>query len=473
MAEAAKKGRRVLAGLVLVPMMVSFAPSAAKNRLTEVLEEGELRVVTRHSATTYFQGPDGPGGVEYELARKFADLLGLKLKVVAAANVEGVLDTLAAGEADLAAAGLTVTEARQKRFRFTPPYQQVREQVVYRSGTPRPDDLQDMAAPIEVVAGSSHAERLRRLHSETPGMEWIENGGLDIGDLLHLVSEGVVDYAVADSNEFRLNRRYYPELRTAFNLTEPQPLAWAFPKDEDDSLYRAAVAFFERIRADGELQHVLDRYYGHIDSFDYVGMRVFQRHFRERLPTYRYLFEAAAEETGLEWQLLAAVAYQESHWDPNAVSPTGVRGLMMLTQATASQVGVADRTDPPQSIRGGARYLDHLMAKIPERIGEPDRLWLALAAYNVGFQHLEDARILTESQGGNPDRWADVKKRLPLLRKKKWYQQTDHGYARGDEAAQYVENIRTYHDILLWLTSRERLPRPEPTRALEIASPTL
>ncbi|HKJ75938.1 MAG TPA: membrane-bound lytic murein transglycosylase MltF [Gammaproteobacteria bacterium] len=473
MAEDGKKGRRALAGLVLVPLLVTYAPSSAKNRLTEVLERGELRVVTREASTTYFQGPDGPAGVEYELARRFANLLGLDLEIVVADNVDGVLDALDDGRADLAAAGLTVTDARKRRFRFTPPYQKVREQVIYRSGTPRPDGLKDMPVPIEVVAGSSHAERLQRLHLQRPGLEWVENANMDIGELLYLVSEGVVGYAVADSNEFRLSRRYYPELRAAFDLTEPKPLAWAFSREADDSLYRAAVAFFGRIKQNGDLEHLLERYYGHVRDFDYVGMRVFQRHFRKRLPRFRYLFETAAEETDLDWRLLAAVAYQESHWDPDAVSPTGVRGLMMLTRATAEQMGVEDRTDPPQSIRGGARYLHRLLEKVPERIQEPDRLWLALAAYNIGFQHLEDARILTEAQGGNPDRWADVKERLPLLRKEKWYRWTEHGYARGDEAARYVENIRTYYDILLWLTNRERPPESPPNPALQVASPTL
>lgn len=473
MAESTKKGRRVLAGLALVPLLVTYAPSSAKNHLTEVLERGELRVVTREASTTYYEGPDGAAGMEYELARRFADLLGLDLKVVVADNVTGVLEALEEGQADLAAAGLTVTDARQRRFRFTPPHQKVREQVVYRVDNPRPDGLRDLPAPLEVVARSSHAERLQRLHLKRPGLEWVANANMDIRELLQLVSEGVVGYAVADSNEFLLNRRYYPELRVAFDLTEPKPLAWAFSRNTDDSLHRAAVAFFKRLKDNGDLEHLLERYYGHVRDFDYVGMRLFQRHFRERLPRFRYLFEAAAEETGLDWRLLAAVAYQESHWNPEAVSPTGVRGLMMLTQATAQQMGVDDRTDPPQSIRGGGHYLHRLLQKIPPRIQAPDRLWLALAAYNVGFQHLEDARILTESRDADPDRWADVKEHLPLLRKEKWHRWTEHGYARGDEAAQYVENIRTYYDILLWLTTRERPPEQPPNRALQVASPTL
>lgn len=473
MAPCPKRGRRLLTGLVLLPLVASCGPTSANNRLAEVLASGELRVVTRNAATTYYQGPDGPTGPEYELARGFAATLGLDLRIIIEANVDGVLRALERGRADLAAAGLTVTEPRSRRFRFTEPYQEVTEQVIYRRGETRPRELDDLDAPLEVVAGSSHAEHLQRLNLEHPGLEWVQNAQTSSEELLALVSEGLSDYAVADSNEFRLNRRYYPELKVAFDLSEPRPLAWAFPGDEDDSLYRAAVAYFRRIDDNGRLAHLLERHYGHVDDFDYVGTRHFQRQARQRLPRYRQLFRTAAEETGVDWRLLAAMAYQESHWRPGAVSPTGVKGIMMLTQATARQMGVEQRTDPVQSIRGGARYLRRLLDKVPERIPEPDRLWFALAAYNVGFMHLEDARIITETRGADPDKWADVKERLPLLRKKRWYRWTRYGYARGDEAVEYVENIRGYYDILVWMTEQEGPPEPKPARGLEVASPAL
>ena len=179
------------------------------------------------------------------------------------------------------------------------------------------------------------------------------------------------------------------------------------------------------------------------------------RQIRERLPALRDYCESAAEEYALDWRLLAAVGYQESHWNPDAVSRTGVRGIMMLTQRTARQLGVTDRVDPEQSIFGGARYLRDMEARIPERIEQPDRLWLALAAYNIGFGHLEDARILTEIRGGDPDRWVDVRESLPLLTQERWHSQTRYGYARGYEPVDYVENVRTFFEILLWLEGRE------------------
>ena len=249
---------------------------------------------------------------------------------------------------------------------------------------------------------------------------------------------------------------FYPELRAAFDLGKPEPLAWAFPKTGNDAIYREAIKFFNRIRHDGTINQLIERYYGHVSSFDYVGTRTYRKHISSRLPEYQPLFKEAGNRYGIDWRLLAAMAYQESHWDPHAVSPTGVRGIMMLTRATATHLGVTRRTDPVQSIDGGARYLARLLKSIPERIGEPDRTWMAVASYNIGFFHLEDARVITQKQGGNPDSWKDVKKSLPLLRQRKWYKQTKKGYARGDEAVTYVKNIRSYYDILMWQTDKER-----------------
>ncbi|HET9679599.1 MAG TPA: transglycosylase SLT domain-containing protein, partial [Gammaproteobacteria bacterium] len=174
-------------------------------------------------------------------------------------------------------------------------------------------------------------------------------------------------------------------------------------------------------------------------------------------------FKKAAKQFNVDWRLLAAIGYQESHWDPTAVSPTGVRGLMMLTKVTAHSLGIYNRTDPKKSIFGGAEYIAYMHSRIPEDIPEPDRTWMALAAYNVGISHLEDARVITEIRGGDPDRWVDVRENLPLLSQKKWYSRTSHGYARGMEPVIYVENIRSYYDILVWTTSQSE---PEPATPL-------
>jgi membrane-bound lytic murein transglycosylase F len=160
------------------------------------------------------------------------------------------------------------------------------------------------------------------------------------------------------------------------------------------------------------------------------------------------MFRQTAEKYNLDWHLIAAIAYQESHWNPRAKSPTGVRGLMMLTLDTAKEMGVTNRLDPAQSLEGGVAYFLKLKARLPERIQDPDRSLFALAAYNVGFGHLEDARILTVRNNKNPDLWVDVREHLPLLSKKKYYTTLKRGYARGNEPVIYVDNIQYYRSYL-------------------------
>jgi len=441
--------------------------------LEQVQQKNELIVISRNSATTYYEGPNGPTGFEYELAKRFADYLGVELHIVIPPNFNDILPLVALGDAHLAAAGLTATEKRREKVRFGPNYHQITPQLVYRSGSKRPRSAGDLQGTLEVVAGSSHEERLEELKQEFTELSWEAQPEQSSEELLTLVWQQLIDYTVADSHELAVNRHYYPELKPAFDLDEPQPLAWAFPNSEDNSLFLAAGAFFKQIMHDGTLEQLIERYFGHIETFDYVGTRRYQAHVEQRLPQYLELFTEAASGIGMDWRLLAAIGYQESHWDPGAVSPTGVRGLMMLTRNAAKDLGIENRSDPVQSIMGGAEYLARMAKRLPEHIPEPDRTWMALAAYNVGLGHLEDARKLTIKNKGDPDRWVDVKKNLPLLSKKKWFQQTRYGYARGREPVRYVQNIRTYYDILVWLTEQKVAENGQPPEPLRFDSPAL
>jgi membrane-bound lytic murein transglycosylase F len=449
--------------LYLVLALVLSACNRPTTLLEQIKAQNELVILTRNGSTTYYEGPNGPAGFEYDLARRFSDSLGVELKLVVPPNFNNILPLVARGDAHLAAAGLTVTEKRREKVRFGPVYQEITPELVYRKGSTRPKTPGDLHGMLEVVAGSSHVERLEELQQEYPGLMWQEND-VESEELLTLVWHQIIEYTIADSNELTITRRFYPELRPAFSISPPEPLAWAFPRTDDDSLYNEAVAFFEKISKDGSLEQLIERYYGHITDFDYVGTRRYQAHILLRLPALQQLFKVAAEKTGMDWRLLAAVGYQESHWKPDAVSPTGVRGIMMLTRDAAKDLDIKNRLDPEQSIQGGAEYLERMRRRIPEQIPEPDRTWLALAAYNVGLGHLEDARILTRKNKGDADKWNDVKQNLPLLSQKKWFQQTRYGYARGREPVRYVENVRSYYDILVWHTEQEvtQNATPEP-----------
>ncbi len=452
--------------------LILNACAPQKNLLEQVKDRGELRVLTRNAATTYYIGPHGPTGPEYDLVKAFAEHLGVSLKIIEEDNLQEILRKIAEGDAHIAAAGLTITETRQKSVRFTPAYQTITQQLVYRQGIRKPRSIAELDDGfLEVLANSSHAERLAELKPDYPTLSWMETEELSSSELISLVVEQVIDYTVADSNDVALMRRYHPEVRVAFDISQEQHLAWAMPKSDDDSLYQAAVDFFNSIKESGELKDTLARHYGHIRNYDYAGTPTYMRHIRLRLPTYMEQFQEAAEANELDWRLLAAVAYQESHWNPLAVSPTGVRGIMMLTKVTAKQLGVEERTDPVESIDGGARYLRTLFDKFAD-LPEPDRTWLALAAYNVGYGHVKDAQWLTEQSGGDPGQWTEVKQRLPLLRQRKWYRQTKYGYARGNEPVRYVENIRSYYDILRWQIDREK-PRNAPSSIMAFSSPVL
>jgi membrane-bound lytic murein transglycosylase F len=306
-----------------------------------------------------------------------------------------------------------------------------------------------------VIAGSSYEEALVAAQIDIPELKWEPRSDVGMETLLLAVADGAIDITLVDSTIFDINGHYYPRIASAFTLPGAVPHAWAFPPGPDDSLVREARRFMQEAGSSGRLEVLRKAYYSASGQMDRVGMFQFLSQVRKRLPPLLPTFQEIAQAHDMDWRLLAAIGYQESHWDPEATSYTGVRGIMMLTRRTAGQLGVTDRLDPRQSIEGGARYFLSLHSRIPDRIEEPDRTWMALAAYNMGMGHLEDVRVLTQKQGGNPDVWKDVSQRLELLQIEEWYQQTRYGYARGFEARQYVENIRSYYETLVWMDTRE------------------
>ncbi|MHB1241313.1 MAG: membrane-bound lytic murein transglycosylase MltF [Gammaproteobacteria bacterium] len=409
---------------------------------------GELIVLTRNAPTTYYDAHDTPTGPEYDMARAFARYLGVKAKFVVLDSTAEVLQALRDGRGDLAAAGLTRTRQRHDDFRFGPTYQTVRQQVVCRRGGAHPTSVTDLTeVPFTVAADSSYVERLATLQRTYPKLHWHTDLELSSEDLLEQVWQRKLPCTVADSNIVAINRRYFPELVVAFDLSKPQDLAWALPRDAR-GLQTAVTKWFSGYQSSGALRPVMNKYYGYVKLFDYVGTRTFLRRIHSRLPRFRGLFQQAARSTRLNWVLLAVQSYQESRWNARAISPTGVRGMMMLTRHTARAVGVTNRLNPQQSIRGGARDLAELRARLPKNIREPDRTWFALAAYNIGFGHIQDARALARRLGHPANRWSGLSQVLPLLARQRYYRTLPHGYARGNEPVQYVNRIRDYENIL-------------------------
>ncbi|HIF17789.1 MAG TPA: membrane-bound lytic murein transglycosylase MltF [Cycloclasticus sp.] len=436
--------------VICISLSLLSSCSTPPSALQRVMQRGELVVFTRVDPTTYSLDDSGKQqGFEYELASLFAEQLGVRVRFALPKQFHHILQLSSNSEADFSAAGLSVTPNRQQVIKFTPAYYEVTQQVVYHYRSRRPKSIKYLKDSFfEVLAGTSHAENLRRLKKSKPSLSWNEAYDTNILELVSMVNNGLLDYTIADSNQFQIFRSQFPQLNVAFDISEPEKIAWAFPKGADNSLYNEAVKFLNGLKQTGVLSQLQDKYFGYSKHLNYVGICTFRQHVKSRLPALKPFFHQAAEKYQLDWTLLAAVAYQESHWNRHAVSPTGVRGIMMLTRDTAKQMKINNRLDPQQSIDGGAHYLATRIKKIPERIQEPDKTWMALASYNIGYGHLEDARVLTEKQGGNPDRWVDVKERLPLLAQKKWYKQTKHGYARGNEPVTYIVNVRQYIEML-------------------------
>lgn len=436
--------------ILLLVMLLLVTGCRQADPLSQVLSKGSLTVAMRNTPSVYYEHREGYAGFEYELVRSFAEHLGVELKIVSVDSEAEMERALLKGEVDMAAGGLGLTRERISNFFVSTPLLKSPQMVVYRRGHFRPRSWEDLQeGTLAVLARSRQAEVLQS-HQETfPHLSWMETEDLEVTDLLKMIQDGDLDYALVSAQDFNINRFFFPRVGVAFDTEETTDLVWLFPKSFRSQMGMAASGFVKTARKEGLVNEIRERYYRHEEHLEYVGAPLFLRHVRSRLPQYEEHFRAAAEAQDLDWRLLAAVGFQESHWRQNAVSPTGVRGLMMLTQRTARELGV-NRLDPLQSIEGGARYLRQLYNRIPERIQGNDRLYMALAAYNVGMGHLEDARRITESQGFNPDRWDDVAKHLPLLSQRQWYRHTRFGYARGNEPVVYVENIRRYLEILEW-----------------------
>lgn len=423
------------------------------DHLSTIKKRGDIKVLTRNGPTTFYEGTSGKTGFEYELLNAFARHLGVKLTLSTDKDTRLIAPLLLGKSVDLSAAGLSQRIRNISRLNVSPSYGSTKAQIIYKNRTTkRPKNFQDIGnTPIAVLAGYHHQALLQQYKEQHPQLNWVVLKNTNLDTLIEGIDEGKFSYALVESREFEISRRYTPEVHLAFTLASTQSdITWKTAKSQDASLQSAINDFFALPSTQTLIKNLNERYFGHIDSFDYVDKRSFVKHIEGRLPLYKAYFMDAEAKTGIDWRLLAAIGYQESHWRPNATSPTGVRGLMMLTHATAKEVGVENRLNPEQSIMGGATYFKRMLKRIPKDVQPPDRTWFALAAYNVGFGHLLDARSLTERLGNNKSLWVNVKSALPLLSNKKYYSTVQHGYARGEEPVSYVNNIRDFYETLVW-----------------------
>jgi membrane-bound lytic murein transglycosylase F len=423
---------------------LAVACLAACTRI-EPPQAGDRLVVAILESPVFFQREGATaGGFEHDLVTAFADSLGLTARFIEAADAYELSDLALAGRVHLAAS----MPLGGGQLQYSTPIRSVTQWIVGHDNVLGPEQLADLGGKaVAVVAGSPLADTLRGL-DEKSRPQVIEVPGVDEMELLARVAQGKLTLAAVYDIHLNLAINFHPELSALLQLPGKLEFGWAFAGDEAGALRAKADAFLAAARADGTLARIQDRYFGHIKRIGSAGIAQFLDDARLKLPAWRQAFQSAQDLSGIDWRLLAALAYQESRWDPLATSPTGVRGMMMLTEDTADHLGVRNRLDARESIRAGSRYLAELVEQLPPGAKYPDRLWLALSAYNLGMGHFRGARSIAKSLKRDPDDWYDMKQVLPQLARPEIYARLKSGAARGGEAVIMVENIRNYYDIL-------------------------
>jgi len=422
------------------------APSNSSS-LERIRERGSVTMITQNSGNTYYLYREDPVGFEYDLAASFAEYLGADLKIVTPGWLE-MFDMLDHDEGDFIAAGVTVLPLRERRVDFSDPYLTVRQEVIVHHDNFSVKSIKDLSGKkVYVRAGTSYQENLASLLGEGVEMELVLVPDITDEELIRQVADSEIDITVTASNVALLNRVYHPDIRIAFPISPPQSLAWAVRKGNRD-LLEAINGFFTLIRTNGTLDEIHDRYYEDLDNMGRFDLKAFHKKVDTQLPRFKGKIKAVADEYGFDWRLIAAMIYQESHFNPRARSYTGVRGLMQVTQQTAAEMGIENRMDPGQSIEAGVGYLANLYDRFDDIKNENDRLLFSLASYNVGYGHVRDAQKIIREHGRDPDAWSSLVDALPFLQMPEFYRDTQFGYARGNEPVVYVKNVMAYYDIL-------------------------
>ncbi len=415
--------------------------------LHKVFKTGELAVITQNTAHCYYSYRDEPMGFEYELAKAYADYLGVRLKIIIADKWENMIPSLMDGSGALIAAGITKTPDREEKVAFSDGYMEIRQYIITHRRNKKINNPADLAGKIiDVPKGSAYHKRLERLRDTGTDLIIRLHDDLPVEELIERVSEGEIGITVANNTIAIPNRRHYPGAVMKGTIGQTQQLGWAVNPNARQ-LLASINSFFRTIKENGKFDEIYNAYYGDTAEFDYVDLSLFHRRIKHRLSRYSPFIKEAARKHGFDWRLIAAQIYQESHLNPWAKSHAGAKGLMQLLPGTALSLGVRDIYNPVENISAGVKHLKNLYDQF-DGTNDDDRLMISLAAYNIGQGHISDARDLAVEMQLDPDQWSSLEKTLPLLRYRKYYKKSKYGYCRGTEPIQYIKQIMIYYDIL-------------------------
>ncbi|WDP88592.1 MAG: membrane-bound lytic murein transglycosylase MltF [Desulfobacter sp.] len=435
-------------GAVCVSILVHHKDIGQPADTVELIKKtGKLRLITANAVNTCYYYEGTPTGFEYDLAKAFADYLNVELDIVIPGwnNMFAYLDQ---GKGDFIAAGIAITRKRLEHADFSIPYMTIQQRIIHHNLVFGPKNIDDMEfRTFHVRRGTSYQSRLAEIKGSGVDLNYILHNNTPTQELIAMVQNRQIKFTVADSNLALLNKRYFPDIEVGIPIQEKESLAWAVRKN-DASMLKEINRFFLYANEKGILKKITKKYYDNIKDFDVYELKKFHERIETRLPAFQEVLEQESEKYGFDWRLMAAVVYQESHFNPKAKSFTNVRGLMQVTKATAREMGIANRLNPAQSIRAGIKYLDQMHQRFDYIEDNYQRMLFALASYNIGYGHVKDAIKLAAERGLDPETWQALKTTLPLLSKKSYYKKAKHGYARGWEPVHYVERILTYFDIL-------------------------
>ena len=417
--------------------------------LPAILERDTLVALTLYSSTSYFLYRGEPMGFQYELCRQFADSLGVELTVKVAASPEELMRKLLAGEGDIIAYNMNVTNERKDSLLFCGEETLSHQVLVQRGGRKALKDVTDMPGKDIYIKPDRYLMRLENLNKELGGgirIHAVREDSVSEEDLIEQVARGQIDYTVCDNEVARVNKTYFTNLDISVSVSFAQRSSWAVRPDEP-LLARAATEWFARNKTSKAYLASARRYFEqekHIAHGSILSIK------DGKISRYDDLFRKYAAEIGWDWRLLASLAYAESNFNPDVVSWAGARGLMQLMPRTARAMGMppGKEADPEESIKAATIYRGRLDKSFSGIEDKDERINFILASYNAGEGHVKDAVALARKYGADPARWkGNVEKYLKLKSHERYFNDEvcRNGYFRGEETCRFVSDIRERH----------------------------